>query len=54
MSVGLVEPDGMRRYVNGSRSIYHEFALDQTGSYQVFVENNNGSSVEIDGNYLVR
>lgn len=54
VSVGIVEPDGTRRYVNGSRSVYHEFALDQTGSYQVFVENKNASSVEVDGNYLVR
>ena len=54
VSVGIVEPDGTRRYVNGSRSVYHEFSLDQTGSYQVFVENNNASSVEVDGTYLVR
>ena len=54
VSVGIVEPDGMRRYVNGSDSLHHEFVLDQTGSYQVFVENSNASSVEVDGIYLVR
>ena len=54
VSVGIVEPDGTRRYVNGSEYVNHKFVLDQTGSYQVFVENNNASSVNVDGNYLVR
>ena len=53
VSVGIVEPDGTRRYVNGSRLVYHEFKLDQSGSYRVFVQNNNSTAVEVEGSYIV-
>ena len=53
VSVGIIEPDGTRRYVNGKRSVYHLYELTQTGSYKVFVENKSGVTVEIQGSYAV-
>ncbi|MDI9242070.1 M56 family metallopeptidase [Fusibacillus kribbianus] len=54
VSVGIIEPNGMRRYVNGNDYITHKFVLDQTGSYRVFVENKNDGAVEVEGSYIVR
>lgn len=54
LKVGIIEPDGTRRYVVSSGNIYHEFALDQTGRYRVFVENDNSVVVNVVGSYIVQ
>lgn len=54
VNVGIIEPDGMKRYVREKGDIYHEFALDQTGKYRVFVENKNAGAVDVEGSYIVR
>ena len=45
VKVGIIEPDGTRRYVTGKDAVAHTFSLDQTGSYRVFVENGNSKSI---------
>ena len=54
VNVGIIEPDGTKRYVQEKGNIYHEFALDQTGKYRVFVENKNAGAVDVEGSYIVR
>ena len=54
VNVGIIEPDGTKRYVREKGDIYHEFSLDQTGKYRVFVENKNDISVKIEGSYIVK
>ena len=54
VNVGIIEPDGTKRYVREKGDIYHEFALDQTGKYRVFVENKNAGAVDVEGSYIVR
>ena len=51
VSVGIIEPDGTRRYVNGKDHIDHVYELTQSGKYRVYVENKSGVSVTVDGVY---
>lgn len=51
VNVGIVEPDGGKRYITGSDTIYHKFSLDQSGSYMVFVEDPNSAKVSVAGYY---
>lgn len=54
VKVGIIEPDGTRRSVTGKDVVTHAFKLDQTGSYKVFVENTNTTSVTANGGYSVK
>ena len=53
VKVGIIMPDGSRRYVQVAGGIYYEFELDVSGEYQVFVENTSGVTVQVDGYYTV-
>ncbi len=52
VKVGICQPDGTRRYVNGSNTVGHSFALTQSGNYRVYVENNSGVTVTVGGSYV--
>ncbi|MBQ9277898.1 MAG: hypothetical protein IJ224_04605 [Lachnospiraceae bacterium] len=52
VKVGIVQPDGTRRYVTGETTVGHSFALHQTGNYKVYVENNSGVTVIVTGTYV--
>lgn len=54
IEVGIIQPDDVRRYVTGSGDIYHKFELTQSGTYRVYVKNDNGVAVEVDGSYIVK
>lgn len=54
VNVGIIEPDGTKRYVQEKGDIYHKFALDQTGKYRVFVENKNAKAVDVEGSYIIK
>ena len=54
VNVGIIEPDGTKRYVREKGDILHKFSLDQTGKYRVFVENKNAGAVDVEGSYIVR
>lgn len=49
---GIIEPNGNRRYTSGKEYLSKTFALDQTGTYKVYVENNSGAKVTVEGNYM--
>jgi beta-lactamase regulating signal transducer with metallopeptidase domain len=51
VKVGIVQPDGTKRYINASGSFSHDFALDQTGSYNVYITNTNSTEVTVLGGY---
>ena len=42
---GIIEPDGTLRAVRSSGYFSHSFALDQTGTYRFFVENENNFEI---------
>ena len=52
VKVGICQPDGTRRYVNGATTVGHSFALTQSGNYRVYVENNSGVTVTVGGSYV--
>lgn len=49
--VGIVQPDGTRRYVEGHGAVGHSFSLTQSGNYKVYVANYSGVSVTANGSY---
>ena len=54
VKAGIIEPDGTRRCVKSKRIIFHDFKLDQTGTYKVFVENENSKPVQATVLYKVK
>lgn len=53
VSIGIIEPDGTKRYLNQTDSLHHKFSLNQTGDYRIFVENHNAVEVDVDAGWLV-
>lgn len=51
MKVGIVEPDGVWRYVYSSGNIAHTFKLTKSGDYDVFVWNETDTEVKVVGHY---
>ena len=52
--LGIVQPDGVRRYVSGSDLISHRFTLTQTGTYYVYVQNmSTTTALNVSGGYAV-
>lgn len=49
--MGIVEPDGMLRYVSGVTAQGHTFTLDQSGTYEVFIENTSDTTCSYSGFY---
>ena len=49
--VGLITPNGSRRYVLMTGRGSHEFSITQSGNYRMFVENTSGVSVHVEGFY---
>lgn len=52
--IGIVEPNGNRRYVSGNGYLSKSFSLTKTGTYKVYVENNSGTKVSAEGSYIVK
>ncbi len=52
VKVGIVEPDGIYRYVLENGSVHHTFFLSKTGTYRVYVENDNSTAVTAEGSYI--
>lgn len=52
--VGIIKPDGTRRYVTEKGYVYNTFSIDQSGTYQVYVENASGTKVTAEGTYMVK
>ena len=52
--LGIVQPDGVRRYVSGTNVVAHEFAVTQTGTYYVYVQNmSTTTTINVCGGYRV-
>lgn len=50
--VGIVEPDGTRRYVSATDFVSHRFQLDQTGNYCIYVQNMSEGEIEVRGTFM--
>lgn len=52
---GIVQPDGVRRYVSGTNVLTHKFSLTQTGTYYVYVQNmSTTTGINVSGAYRVQ
>ena len=51
VTVGILEPDGTFRSVQGRGRVSHTFTLDQSGNYRVYIENKSGKTVTTHGAY---
>ena len=52
---GIIEPDGTHRYVDSSNGYAsHQFALDQDGTYSVYVQNLTNKTITVSGSYIVK
>lgn len=52
--LGIVQPDGVRRYVSGTHIISHTFTLTQSGTYYVYVQNmSTTTALDVSGAYTV-
>ncbi|MDD6071363.1 MAG: M56 family metallopeptidase, partial [Clostridiales bacterium] len=50
---GIIEPDGTLRYVNSNNGYAsHQFELDQTGTYSVYVQNMTSGTITVKGSYI--
>ncbi|MEY8430207.1 M56 family metallopeptidase [Lachnospiraceae bacterium 48-42] len=53
VKVGIVKPNGKRSYTTGSGTVCKSFSLNASGKYKVFVENNSGTKVTVNGSVSV-
>ena len=53
VNVGIILPNGTRQYVRGVNRLINDFDVTTSGIYKVFVENNSGATIEVEGNYMV-
>lgn len=53
VAVGLIQPDGTNRYVVGQNQIDHIFRIKKTGTYKFFVQNQETTTVTVEGSYYV-
>ncbi|MCI8513432.1 MAG: M56 family metallopeptidase [Lachnospiraceae bacterium] len=54
VQVGIVEPGGNKRYVQGSGAVYHTFAVTRYGAYQIYVQNLEGEEIVVWGGYSLQ
>lgn len=52
--VGIIEPDGTKRYVIGQDTVNYTFCIADAGKHMVYVETHNGLAVDVAGIYQVR
>ena len=49
LNVGIVEPDGVIRYIEGTDIIGHTFKISKSGDYKVYIENEGSEPIKIGG-----
>lgn len=51
--VGIIEPDGNKRFVYATGTVSYTFSLTQTGFYNVYVRNAGATDAQVEGMYAV-
>ncbi|MDO4261942.1 MAG: M56 family metallopeptidase [Eubacteriales bacterium] len=52
VDVGIIEPDGTKRYVTASDHLEHRFLVKEKGTYRIYVENRSVREVRVTGSYI--
>lgn len=47
VNVGIIQPNGTRRYVAGKGSFAHTFSIQQTGTHYIYAENPSSGEVNV-------
>lgn len=50
---GIVTPEGIKRYVVTDSNLAHTFAVNVSGAYRIFVENNSDLKITVGGIYRI-
>lgn len=53
LKVGIIEPDGKRRYISAKGAFDHTFKLTKTGTYVIYAENENDIAINVGGVFEV-
>lgn len=53
LKVGIIEPDGKRRYISAKGAFDHTFKLTKTGTYIIYAENENDIAINVGGVFEV-
>ena len=53
LKVGIIEPDGRRRYISAKGAFDHTFKLTKTGTYIIYAENENDIAINVGGVFEV-
>lgn len=53
VKIGIILPNGNKRYIWGKGAMHHQFAVSSAGEYKVFVENGSKTSVSVSSCYMV-
>ena len=53
LKVGVVHPDGVRTYAQGTNSVYYSYTTTKAGTYKIYVENTGTASVTVSGTYSI-
>ena len=54
VKVGFYMSNGYVRYITGSGNIYHTFTIYDDDNYTFFIQNNNSTTVDVDGYYSIQ
>lgn len=49
LTIGLIEPDGTERFIEGKTPIIHDFNIEKYGDYIIFIEKSDDSEQDITG-----
>ena len=50
---GIMDSDGALRYVTGTSGMSHDFAIDDSGNYRIFVQNCSDVIITVNGTYVI-
>ncbi|MBR1815718.1 MAG: methicillin resistance protein, partial [Lachnospiraceae bacterium] len=52
IQIGIIQPDGIIRYIDGLDNIFHDFVIKQDGEYRIYVYNSSDNLVSISISYM--
>ncbi|MBQ8913634.1 MAG: hypothetical protein IJ054_06280, partial [Lachnospiraceae bacterium] len=50
--LGIIEPDGTRRYIEGIKLFGHTFEISKPGDYKVYIINENDREIYVKMSFL--
>lgn len=53
LKVGIIEPDGVHRYISAKGNYTHTFKLTKTGSYKIYAKNENSIDIGVGGTFEI-